>query len=140
MSKMFYELLADTMKTVSPEERISLMYTAIASVTCKTTERERERSSPSFDIIHSKCVVIDLNKNKNKKKRTSYNQLMYFHTICKQTLGVFFLFFFLLKNIGVTVTLKNKTKSSGRHSSARVFSVYYTAKYIAQKCIVGMFG
>lgn len=57
---------------------------------------------------------------------------MYFHTICKQTLVVFF----LLKNIGVTVTLKKKKKSSGRHSSARVFSVYYTAKYIAQKCIV----
>lgn len=50
------------MKTVSPEERISLMYTAIASVTCKTTERER--NSPSFDIILSKCVIIDLNKIK----------------------------------------------------------------------------
>lgn len=56
---------------------------------------------------------------------------MYFHTICKQTL------FFVLKNIGVTVTFKKEKKSSsGRHSSARVFSVYYTAKYIAQKCIV----
>lgn len=55
---------------------------------------------------------------------------MYFHTICKQTLVVFF-----TKKYWSYRNFKKK-KSSGRHSSARVFSVYYTAKYIAQKCIV----
>lgn len=44
------------MKTVSPEERISLMYTAIASV---LPARQLRGISPSFDTIHSTCVVID---------------------------------------------------------------------------------
>lgn len=84
----------------------------------------RERNSPSFDIILSKCVIIDLNKIKTDIQPTH----VFPHNLQANTC-------FLLKNIGVTVTLK-KQKSSGRHSSARVFSVYYTAKYIAQKCIV----
>lgn len=86
------------MKTVSPEERISLMYTAIASVTCKTTERER--NSPSFDIILSKFVIIDLNKIKTDIQPTH----VFPHNLQANTC----FFFFLLKNIGVTVTLKKK--------------------------------
>lgn len=89
--------------------------------------RERERNSPSFDIILSKCVIIDLNKIKTDIQPTH----VFPHNLQANTC-----FFFTKKYWSYRNFKKKKKKSSGRHSSARVFSVYYTAKYIAQKCIV----